>query len=119
MPVQRDYILRLLEQAAAVVRRLRELLGAGTGEPAAMIEEARAAQAELFGETWMLLQRVDVATATGLVRDARQLAVWADLLRVEAEASRALGDTERATYLATRADGIAAAAARNKARSEG
>jgi hypothetical protein len=114
MPVQRDYILRLLEQAAAVVRRLRELLGAGTGEPAAIVEEARAAQAELFGETWMLLQRVDVATATGLVRDARQLAVWADLLRLEAEASRALGDAERATYLETRADGVAAAAARTR-----
>lgn len=119
MPVQRDYILRLLEQAAAVVRRLRELLGAGTGEPAAIIEEARAAQAQLFGESWMLLQRVDVATATGLVRDGRQLAVWADLLQLEADASRALGDTERATYLATRANGIAAAAARAKANPEG
>ncbi len=112
MPVQRDYILRLLEQAAAVVRRLRELLGAGTGEPAVMVEEARAAQAALFGNTWTLLQQVNVATATALVRDPRQLAVWADLLKVEAEASRALGDEQRASYLESRAEEIAAAAAR-------
>jgi hypothetical protein len=110
MPVQRDYILRLLEQAAAVVRRLRELLGAGTAEPELIVDEARAAQAALFGDSWMLLQQVDVATATALIRDARQLSVWADLLRVEAEANRALGDLERAEYLESRASGIAAAA---------
>jgi hypothetical protein len=118
MPVQRDYILRLLEQAAAVVRRLRELLGAGTAEPAAIVEQARAAQAALFGDTWMLLQRVDVTTATGLIRDSRQLSVWADLLRLEAEANRSLGDTARAEQLETRAAEIAAAAARNKTNSQ-
>jgi hypothetical protein len=112
MPVQRDYILGLLEQAAAVVRRLRELLGAGTGEPAAMIEEAREAQAELFGNSWTLLQQVNVATATALVRDPRQLAVWAELLRVEAQATRAMGDETRARYLESRAEGIATAAVR-------
>jgi hypothetical protein len=115
MPVQRDYILRLVEQAAAVLRRLRELLGGGAAEPAAIVEEARAAQAALFGETWLLLQRVDVATATGLIRDPRQLSVWADLVRVEAEALRALGDAARAAHLETRAAGIAAAAARPQA----
>lgn len=114
MPVQRDYILRLLEQAAAALRRLRELLGAGTAEPVAVIDEARAAQAALFGDTWTLLQRVDVATATSLIRDSRQLAMWADLLRVEAEANRSLGDVARAEHLETRATGIAAAAARMK-----
>ena len=107
MPVQRDYILRLLEQAAAVLRRLRELLGAGTAPAAEIAEEARAAQAALFGNSWMLLQQVDVATATSLIRDPRQLSLWADLLRVEAEASRALGDEARES----RAAGIAAAAA--------
>jgi hypothetical protein len=112
MPVQRDYILRLLEQAAAVVRRLRELLVGGSAEPSAIVEEARAAQAALFGDTWMLLQRVDVATATGLIRDSRQLAVWANLLRVEAEANRSLGDAARAEQLETRAAAIAAAAAK-------
>jgi len=115
MPVQRDYILRLLEQAAAVLRRLRELLGGGAAEPAAIAEEARAAQAALFGDTWLLLQRVDVATATSLIRDSRQLSLWAELLRVEAEANRALGDAERAEYLEARAAGIAAAAERSKA----
>jgi hypothetical protein len=114
MPVQRDYILRLLEQATSVLRRLRELLGAGAAEPAAIAEEARAAQAALFGDTWVLLQRVDVATATGLIRDARQLSLWAELLRVEAEANRSLGDAERSVYLEARAAGIAAAAARAK-----
>lgn len=109
MPVHRDYILRLLEQAAAVVRRLRELLGAGTAPPATIVEEARAAQAALFGDTWMLLQRVDVPTVTGLIRDPRQLSIWAELLRVEADATRSLGDDERATHLESRAAAIAAA----------
>ena len=110
MPVQRDYILRLLEQAAAAVRRLRELLGAGTAPSEEIVEEARAAQAELFGNSWTLLQQVDVATATSLVRDPRQLSLWADLLRVEAAATRSVGDSERAARLETRAAAIAAAA---------
>jgi hypothetical protein len=112
MPVQRDYILRLLEQAAAAVRRLRELLGGGTADPTVIIDEARAAQAALFGKTWALLERVDIATATSLIRDARQLAVWAELLRVEADASRVMGDAQRAERLAARADELAAAARR-------
>jgi hypothetical protein len=112
MPVQRDYILRLIEQAAAVVRRLRELLARGTADPASVVEEACAAQAALFAETWMLLQRVDVATAAALVRDPRQLAVWADLLRIEAQANRSLGDVGRAEQLEARAAEIAAAASR-------
>ena len=112
MPVQRDYILRLLEEAAAALRRLRELLRGGTAKPGAIVEEARAAQAALFGDTWALLQRVDVATASALIRDARQLSLYADLMRAEAEAHRALGEEERAEYLEARAAGIAAAAAR-------
>ena len=116
MPVQRDYILRLLEQAAAVVRRLRELLTRGGASPSEIAEEARAAQAELFGDTWALLQRVDVTTATGLIRDARQLALWAELLRVEADASRQLGDEQRAQDLEARAASIAEAAPPPKAR---
>lgn len=111
MPVQRDYILRLLEDAAAVLRRLRELLAGGYSKPAVIVDEARAAQAALFGDTWAMLQRVDVATATALIRDTRQLTLYADLLRVEAQANRALGDDQRAQYLETRAAGIAAAAA--------
>jgi hypothetical protein len=110
MPVQRDYILRLLEEAAAALRRLRELLGSGTAPPVEIAEEARAAQAALFGNSWMLLQQVDVATATSLIRDPRQLSLWADLLRVEAEASRSVGDDERAARLETRAAALAAAA---------
>ena len=110
MPVQRDYILRLLEQAAAVVRRLRELLTRKGAPPADIVEEARAAQAELFGDTWALLQRVDATTATGLIRDTRQLALWADLLRIEAAANRQLGDEQRAQDLEARAVRIAEAA---------
>src|SRR5918999_4114121 len=108
MPVQRDYILRLLEQAAAALRRLRELLGTGSAPPVEIVEEARAAQAALFGNSWSLLQQVDVATATSLVRDPRQLAMWAELLRAEADATRVLGDAARATHLDTRAAGISA-----------
>ena len=118
MPVQRDYVLRLLEVAAAALRRLRELLGAGTAAPEVIVEEARAAQAALFGDTWPLLQRVDAATATALIRDPRQLALWADLLAVEADASRIGGEEDRAAYLNDRAAAVAAAAARAKGNSQ-
>ena len=111
MPVQRDYILRLLEEAAAVLRRLRELLAAGYSKPAVIVDEARAAQSALFGDMWAMLQRVDVATATALIRDKRQLTLYADLMRVEAQANRSLGDDDRAEYLEARAAGIAAGAA--------
>ena len=77
-----------------------------------MVEEARAAQAALFGNSWPLLQQVNVPTATALVRDPRQLAVWADLLQVEAQATRAMGDEKRASYLESRAEEIATAAVR-------
>ena len=110
MPVQRDYILRLLEQAAAVARRLRELLTGNAASPSEIEAQARAAQGELFGETWALIQLVDVSTAIGLIRDARQLALWAELLRIEAEANRRLGDHQRAQDLEARAAKIAEAA---------
>jgi hypothetical protein len=92
MPVQRDYILRLIESIAAVVRRLREQLSGRGTAPETVLQEARGAQAELFGETWMLLQRVDVTTATSLIRDTRQLDLWSELVRIEAEAHRLAND---------------------------
>jgi hypothetical protein len=102
MPVQRDYILRLLESIAAVIRRLREQL-AGGAAPEVIIEESRVAQGELFGQTWAIVQRVDITTVLALIQDARQLSLYAELLQLEAEARRATGDDAGAQALETRA----------------
>lgn len=107
MPVQRDYILRLIESIAAVVRRLREQLMGGAA-PEVIIEGSRTAQGELFGQTWSIVQRVDVNTVLALIQDTRQLALYAELLRLEADARRAASDVAGAEQLDVRAATIEA-----------
>lgn len=105
---QEDYVLRLIRQAAEMVRRLRERLagGAAEGEIAAA---ARAAQGELLGPQAALLGAVDATTALALVGDARRVRLWADLLRVEAAAYRTAGDAPSAARLDDRAARLDAA----------
>jgi hypothetical protein len=99
---QSDFILRLIEQTGAALRRLRERLARGVpaGE---VVEEARAVQAELFGAMWPTLRSVDPATATSLVTDSMRRELWSELLRVEAQAHRRLGDEEHARALESQA----------------
>ncbi|HKG95297.1 MAG TPA: hypothetical protein VKA84_25485 [Gemmatimonadaceae bacterium] len=98
---ERDYILRLLAAAAAALGRLRERLAANA-QPAEVIREARAAQGELLGRDAMLLQALDPASAAALL-DPKRVALWAELLRVEAAAHRQAGQEREAAALEARA----------------
>ena len=114
---QKDYILRLIEQAAAALRRLRERLASSDADvperataesPQAIALDARRAQHELLGEHAPLLQALDPTSAATMVRDPQRLALWVELLRTEAEALRRAGDASRAAALDTRAAALAA-----------
>jgi hypothetical protein len=108
MPSSRsDYILRLIEEIGAALRRLRERLARGV--PAGEVADgAREAQATLLGSMWPVLRTVDTATAAALVRDSWRLELWSELLLVEAEAHRTLGDAPRAQALEAQAAALAA-----------
>lgn len=103
---EKDYIMRQIEQAGAALRRLRSRLGIGAAAAEEIVHEAEAAQSELLGPVWPVARAVDVDTAGTMVRDSRQLEVWAALLGVQAEALRLLGDHGRATDLEERAKAL-------------
>jgi hypothetical protein len=103
MPSARDdHLIRLITQAAATRRRLRERL-LGGGAPDEIAREARGAVAELLGAQAGLLALLDPGSAGALVGDPERVRVWAGLLRVEAEAAEQGGDRARAAVLEARA----------------
>lgn len=102
MTVQRDYILRMIAQAAAAARRLRELL-ARSAAPTELLPAIRDAQGELLGRDAEMLRALDPATAAGLLGDPRRVRAWADLLDVEADALDASGASEPAAHARRRA----------------
>lgn len=107
---QRDYLLRMIEQAAAAVARLRQrLLG---GEPPEEIaRDARAAQVELLGNDAPMLMMLDARSAAHALGDKDRIAAWAELLRVEAIALRDAGRTVEAERLDGHADALKRATA--------
>ncbi len=108
---QRDFILRLIEQAGAAVARLRAMLGLGnTAEAEIVVHEAEQAQAALFGALWASVRVLDPASAAMLVGDARQLHAWLDLLRVQAAAYEQIGAMAESQALTARADALERAA---------
>lgn len=111
---RRDYILRLIQQAGAAARRLRERL---TGEADSATEVASEADQEisaLLGGAAMapLIERVDADTAVQLVGDKDRVRVWTELLRVRADALAAGGAAADAQRVRERADALTGAATR-------
>jgi hypothetical protein len=92
---ERDYILRMIAVAAAAVARLRKLL-TGEGSASEIAREARSEQDKLLGKDANLLNALDAASAASFMANKETLAVWADLVQLEADALRAAGETERA-----------------------
>ena len=109
---QSDYILRMIEEIGAALRRLRELLARGVPAAPEVVVEAERAQARLFGPLWATLSLVDPDTAAGLVPDSARLELWIQLVRVQADALRLAGDAPRADALEQRAKGLERALAR-------
>ncbi|CAN5674798.1 MAG: hypothetical protein H0U67_04800 [Gemmatimonadetes bacterium] len=107
MPVsQSDYIMRMIEQLGAAMRRLRELLARGAPAAPDVMREAQDAQRELFGPLWPVLERVNAETAVSLIPDERQILLWVELMQLEASAVRLIGDGPRADDLESRAERI-------------
>lgn len=104
---EQDYILRMIAAAAAAVARLRERL-VGGAQPDEIVRESRAAQTEVLGKDAGILRPLDPASAVQLLADKKRLEVWADLLRVEAEAHRKAGRVDDAVALERRADALTA-----------
>jgi hypothetical protein len=100
---QRDYILRLIEQLAVALRRLREELDAGGGEPAEVVRQTEELQSTLLGPLAGVLPRLDPVSAAQLLNDPRQVRFWAESLRVEALGRRRQGEEGRAGELESRA----------------
>jgi hypothetical protein len=103
---ERDYILRMIAAAAAMVARLRGKLKDG-GRAEDVVAEARTAEGELLGEDSALLRAMDPATAARILGPDR-IPAWADLLLVEAQALRADGHDLEAIAIEARATALAA-----------
>jgi hypothetical protein len=108
MPLhQRDYILRLIEQAGAAIARLRARLGlGGATEMETLVRDAETAQEVLLGPVWPSVRFLDPRSAVMLIGDSRRVAAWAELLRIQAAAHRQAGAPEHADRLASRADAL-------------
>jgi hypothetical protein len=108
MPLhQRDYILRLIEEAGAAIARLRVMLGAGdASELETVVQEAEAAQAALLPTVWPSVRLLDPRSAVMLIGDTRRVRAWAELLRIQADAHRQAGAVDQAARLTTRAEAL-------------
>lgn len=100
---QSDYILRMIEQLAGALGRLRERLAGGAPVDPEMIREVETYQAELLGPLWPMLRSVDATTAVSLIADDRRARLWIELIEFEADAVRGAGDDARAAAAARRA----------------
>lgn len=109
---RRDYLLRLIQQAGAAARRLRELL-TGEADASDIAKEAEGASATLLGGGGQaqLLERLDAQTAVQLLGDVERVRAWVALLRVQSDALRQSGKEADAARIAERATALEQAAA--------
>lgn len=108
MPGARDdYLLRMIQQAAAALRRLRERLGGG-GAPEEVAHDAHAAIGTLLGPQRELFDRLDPQSAARLMGDPERVVLWADLLSLRADALEASADAIGAARLRERVKALRA-----------
>jgi hypothetical protein len=107
-----DYLLRLIQEMGAVLRRLRaRLLGAQEGADAVEVrEEAAAAVGQLLGPHAAVLEHLDVSSAVTLIADPQRVALWVQLLLVQAMSDERLGQAAPATARRARAAALETAA---------
>jgi hypothetical protein len=102
---ERDYILRMIAVAAAAVARLRKMLLEGASATQ-IARDARSEQDKLLGKDANLLNALDAASAASFMANKEVLAVWTELIRVEAEALRDAGENEQADARERRAEAL-------------
>ena len=109
MPGARDdYLMRLIQQVAATLRRLRGRVKDGA-PPDETVRDASAAIGELLGPQRSLMEMLDAKSASALAGDYERLELWVQLIRLQADAARAAHDVARADKLSARADALDAA----------
>jgi hypothetical protein len=100
---QEDYLLRIIRQAAEVLRRLRHRLTGGGDAPEIVRMDAVAATEALLGSQSSVLGLLDPASAVRLVGQPDIVALWIALIDVEAGALDAMGDAPTAERRRARA----------------
>jgi hypothetical protein len=106
MPAARDdYILRLIQQAAAALRNLRTRLGGGASADE-VSRDADEAIGTLLGPQRPTLERLDAWSAANLLGDADRVFLWSDLVALQADLREASGDAEGSAALRKRASSL-------------
>lgn len=102
-----DYLLRLIQEAAAALRRLRTRLGGGESAEE-VSRDADAAIETLLGPQRATLERLDAWSAANLLGDADRVMVWSDLVALQADLREVSGDPTGSAALRQRADALKA-----------
>ena len=107
MPAARDdYLLRLIQEAAAALRRFRSQLGGGEA-PDEVSRDAGVAIGTLLGPQRALLERLDGWSAANLLGDPERVQLWSELLLLQSDAVRVSGRITNADALEARSAELA------------
>jgi hypothetical protein len=109
---QEDYLLRIIRQAAELLRQLRRRLLGGEVSAETIRQDAATAIDLLLGSQATMLGVLDPASAVQLVGHAALVELWTALLDVEADAAEASGDAGMGARRRARADALRDAARR-------
>ena len=107
---QEDYLLRIIRQAAELLRQLRRRLLGGEASADDIRRDAATAIEFLLGSQAPVLALLDPGSAVRLVGHPALVALWAALLDVEADAAEAGGDAPFAIRRRARANELREAA---------
>lgn len=107
---QEDYLLRIIRQAAELLRQLRRRLLGGEESAATIRRDAAAAIDLLLGSQASVLGLLDTESAVRLLGHPALVELWTALLDVEADAADADGDASAAMRRRTRAAALRRAA---------
>ena len=99
---QEDYLLRIIRQAAELLRQLRRRLLGGEASADDVRREAATAIEFLLGSQAPVLAMLDPGSAVRLVGHPALVELWAALLDVEADAGEASGEVSGEPALAAR-----------------
>jgi hypothetical protein len=109
---QEDYLLRMIRQAAELLRQLRRRLLRSEQSAETIRHDAAAAIDLLLGAQATVLDVVDPVSAVQLVGHPAIVGLWTALLDVEGDASEASGDATVAMQRRGRAEALRDAARR-------
>jgi hypothetical protein len=107
---QEDYLLRIIRQAAELLRQLRHQLLGTASNPESIRRDAAAAVDLLLGSQAPVLAVLDPASTVHLLGHPALVALWTALLDVVAAAAFASGDATVAARRRARATALRTAA---------